>query len=398
MSEKRTAWIDSAPAENQPLPLADLEEIEDDKIFVASYAQLMWWRFIKHRMAVVSGVVFILLYLVAALSEFVAPYNPDANFLDYQLATPSRIRWVDDGRFQRPFVHGVDQTRDPETLRRIYTENPDVKYPVRFFVEGLEYKMWGLFPAKLRLFGIDAEQTERSLGIVQGQGIFVLGTDRDGRDVFSRICYGARVSLTIGLVSVIISLILGVILGGISGYYGGMLDNSIQRLIEFIRSIPEIPLIMALAAALPVDMDIITRYFMVTVLLAFVGWTGLARVVRGRFLSLREEDFVMAARFSGSSEMRIILRHMLPSFMSHIIASLTLAVPGIILSETGLSFIGLGLRAPAISWGVLLQEAQNVRSVALAPWLLLPGAAVVISVLAFNFLGDGIRDAADPYA
>ena len=218
------------------------------------------------------------------------------------------------------------------------------------------------------------------------------------RDLFSASAYGARVSLTIGLVSVIISLVLGIILGGISGYYGGMLDNAIQRLIEFIRSIPEIPLIMALAAALPIDMGVIARYFMVTVLLAFVGWTGLARVVRGRFLSLREEDFVMAARFSGSSEMRIILRHMLPSFMSHIIASLTLAVPGVILAETGLSFIGLGLRAPAISWGVLLQEAQNLRSVALAPWLLLPGAAVVISVLAFNFLGDGIRDAADPYA
>ena len=333
MSEKRSAWIDRDPVEEQPLPLADLEELEEEKLYVASYAQLMWWRFIKHRMAVISGVVFLLLYLVASLSEFIASYNPEANFLDYQLATPSRIRWVVEGRLKRPFVYGVGLTRNPDTMRRFYTENKEVKYPIRFFVEGLEYKMWGLFPAN---------------GV--GQGIFILGTDQVGRDVFSRICYGARVSLTICLVSVIISLGLGIIWGGLSGYYGGMLDNAIQRLIEFIRSIPEIPLIMALAAALPIDMGIIARYFMVTMLLAFVGWTSLARVVRGRFLSsLREDDFVMAAHFSGSSEMRIILRHMLPSFMSHVIASLTLAVPGMILAETGLSFIGLGLSAPAIS-------------------------------------------------
>lgn len=399
MSETRSSWLDRTVEDDELQPALDPEAAEDDRLYVASYLQLMWWRFIKHRMAVISGVVFLLLYFVAALCEFVAPYLPEVNYLDYQLATPSRIRWVHEGRLQRPFVHAVVQTRDPETLRRIYTEDTSVIYPIRFFVKGQEeYKAWGLWPASRHLFGIDAELEERSLGVWTGQGIFLLGTDRDGRDVFSRICYGARVSLTIGLVSVIISLVLGIILGGVSGYYGGTLDNAIQRLIEFIRSIPEIPLIMALAAALPIDMDIIQRYFMVTVLLAFVGWTGLARVVRGRFLSLREEDFVMAARFSGSSEMRIILRHMLPSFMSHIIASLTLAVPGMILSETGLSFIGLGLRAPAISWGVLLQEAQNLRSVALAPWLLLPGAAVVLSVLAFNFLGDGIRDAADPYA
>ena len=366
MSQQEIAWIDRTPDIPEGPPLLEESVAEDEKLFVASYLQLMWWRFIKHRMAVIAGIIFIVLYFIVALCEWVAPYLPETSFIQYQLSTPSRIRWVHEGRLQRPFVYGIKTERDSETLKKIYTEDKEVVYPVRFFVRTEEYEAWGLWSTDRHLFGIDAPIEERSLGVVQGQGLFIL--------------------------------VLGLILGGISGYYGGTLDNAIQRLIEFIRSIPEIPLIMALAAALPIDMDIIVRYFMVTVLLAFVGWTGLARVVRGRFLSLREEDFVMAARFSGSSEIRIILRHMMPSFMSHIIASLTLAVPGMILSETGLSFIGLGLRAPAISWGVLLQEAQNLRSVALAPWLLLPGAAVVISVLAFNFLGDGIRDAADPYA
>jgi peptide/nickel transport system permease protein len=290
----------------------------------------------------------------------------------------------------RPFVYKLQADRDPETLRRIYTEDTSEMYPIRFFTEGPEYKLWNWIPSNIHLYGLGPEAGD--------QGIFLLGVDEGARDLFTRICFGARISLTIGLVSVIISLILGIILGGISGYYGGTPDNIIQRIIEFIRSVPEIPLIMALAAALPADWPVIRLYFGITVLLSFVGWTGLARVVRGRFLSLREEDFVMAARLSGSSEMRVILRHMLPSFTSHIIASLTLSIPGIILAETGLSFIGLGLRPPAISWGVLLQDAQKVKTVALAPWLLIPAIAVVLTVLAFNFLGDGIRDAADPYA
>lgn len=369
----------------------DLEIIEDEDIFVASYSQLMWWRFRKHRMALLSGVVIIILYGIAVFAEFVAPYDPEQSFVQYKFVPPMNIRIIDaEGKLRRPFVYKIIRERDPETLRNIYLEDETTVHPIRLFVKGTEYEMWGRFTSSWHLFGLDVPHEE--------QGVFLLGADRLGRDLFTRLCYGARISLTIGLVSVVLSLVIGILLGGISGFYGGAIDNAIQRVIEFIRSIPEIPLIMALAAALPADWPVVRLYFGVTILLSFVGWTGLARVVRGRFLSMREEDFVMAARFCGSSEMRIILRHMVPSFLSHIIASLTLAIPGIILSETGLSFIGLGLRAPAISWGVLLQEAQNVRSVALAPWVLTPGLAVVLAVLAFNFLGDGIRDAADPYA
>ena len=378
-AQEEAIWAEEAPAS------------AEEKVYVASYWQLMWWRFLRHRMAVISAVLVILLYFIAAFAEFVAPYNPENSFVRYKLAPPTLIHFLDsEGNLRRPFVYRMDRTRDPETLRNIYEEDTSLIYPIRLFVEGPEYKLWGIWTTSTHLFGLDVDREE--------QGIFLMGADRLGRDVFSRMCYGARISLTIGLVSVVVSLVLGIVLGGISGYYGGIADNMIQRTIEFVRSIPEIPLIMGLAAALPADWSVVRLYFGITLVLSLIGWTGLARVVRGRFLSMREEDFVMAARLSGSGEMRIILRHMMPSFLSHIIASLTLAIPAIILAETGLSFIGLGLRAPAISWGVLLQEAQNLRSVALAPWVLMPGLAVIISVLAFNFLGDGIRDAADPYA
>jgi peptide/nickel transport system permease protein len=364
---------------------------EEEKLYVAPYWKLMWWRFRKHRMALISIGVLALFYLVAGFCEFVAPYDPSQYFVKYKLAPPTRIHIRDtEGNFHWPFVYKIIRDRDPDTFRNLYTEDTETRYPIQFFVHGTEYELWGLWKMDLHLFGLPVPHEE--------QGIFLVGADRLGRDLFSRLCYGARISLSIGLVGVFLSLTIGITLGGASGYYGGRIDTFIQRVIELIRTIPNIPLWMALSAALPADWPIVRLYFGITVILSLVGWTWMARVVRGRFLSLREEDFVMAAHLAGSSERRIILRHMVPAFLSYIIAVVTLAIPNMILAETGLSFIGLGLRAPAISWGVLLQEALNVRSLALAPWVFAPAVCVVIAVLAFNFVGDGLRDAADPYA
>jgi peptide/nickel transport system permease protein len=364
---------------------------EDERVFVATQWQLMWWKFRRHKMAMISAGVVFLLYLIAIFCEAAAPYDPEGYFLKYKMAPPSKIRIRDaEGRFHLPFVYKIDRTRDPETLRDLYNEDTTTRYPITFFVRGSEYEMWGLWKSDMHLFGLPVPQDE--------QGIFLLGADRLGRDLFTRMCYGARISLSIGLVGVLLSVTAGIILGGISGYYGGTLDTIIQRMIEFIRTVPNIPLWMALSAAVPKDWPVVRVYFAITVLLSLISWTGMARVVRGRFLALREDDFVLAARLAGANEMRIILRHMLPSFLSHIIASLTLSIPRMVLSETGLSYLGLGLRSPAISWGVLLRDAQNVRSLALTPWVLLPALAVILTVLTFNFVGDGLRDAADPYA
>lgn len=373
---------------NQPGSAAQ-ERADGRQMAIASQWQLMWWRFRRHRLALVGGVILLLLYAIAAFCEFTSPFTPEERNAQYVLCPPQEIRFFDhEGRFHfRPFVYGLK--RDPQAgeWERTYVQDFTQVYPIYFFASGVPYSMWGLFDLDIHLFSAD-----------RGAPLFLFGTDDVGRDLFSRIFYGARISLTIGLIGVALTFFIGILLGGLAGYYSGWVDILVQRAIEILMAIPQLPLWMALSAALPAYWPPLRVYFGVTLILSLMGWTGLARVVRGRFLSMREEDFVVAARLSGTGEIAIIFKHLLPSFLSHIITSATLAVPGMILGETALSFLGIGLRAPVVSWGVLLQKAQNFQAVAMAPWLLLPGLFVVLAVLAFNVVGDGMRDAADPYS
>ncbi|MEJ5022784.1 ABC transporter permease [Ochrobactrum vermis] len=365
----------------------DVMTEEQNRFYRASQLQLMWWKFKKHKLALASAIFLGALYVMIVFVEFLAPYNLHTRNVDFIYAPPQTVRLFDNGNFIGPFVYGRKMTLDMDTLRRVYVDQKDQIEPLRFFCSGDPYKFWGIFSTDLHL-----------VCPAKGGELFLLGADRLGRDVLSRILYGARISLTIGLIGIVISFTLGIVIGGLAGYHGGVFDLIVQRIIEVLQSIPSIPLWMALAAIMPITWSPMLIYLGITAILGLLDWTGLARAVRSKLLSLREEDYVLAAQLMGAKSPRIIRRHLIPGFMSHLIATATMSIPGMILGETALSFLGLGLRAPITSWGILLTEARSVSVIVFYPWLLFPIIPVILVVLAFNFLGDGLRDVADPYS
>ena len=384
MSDELVHYVSRAPFD--PTAIEALTP-EQEQFYMASQWRMMWWRLKRHRVAVFAGIVLIFSYFSILVTEFLAPYDLHSRHTDHIYAPPQGLHLFHEGRFVGPFVYGLTYRLDMENLKRVYTPVTRKPQVIRYFCDGDEYEFWGLFKGRTHLVCPARDGT-----------LFLLGTDRLGRDMASRLLYAGRISLTVGLVGIIISFILGITIGGMAGYFGGWVDSVVQRVIEILRSLPELPLWMALSAALPVTWSPILVFLGITVILGFLDWPGLARAVRSKLLALREEDYCTAAKLMGARPGRIIGRHLLPNFMSHLIASATLSIPSMILGETALSFLGLGLRPPVTSFGVLLTEAQNIEAVALYPWLLLPMLPVVVLVLGFNFLGDGLRDAADPYA
>ena len=363
------------------------EQTEAEKLYAASQWQLMWRKFRDHKLAMIAAWTLAVMYTIALLGSFIAPYDVWDNSRNVY-APPMAIHFIHDGQLVGPYVYGTKVVVDPSTFSRTFSEDETQVYPIHFFVHASEYKWLGLIYTDLHLFGIDSTNDTK---------VFLLGADSLGRDFLSRCILASQISLTIGLVGVFITFIMGCVIGGISGYYGGIVDNILQRFMEFVTSVPTLPMWMALSAAIPVTWNPVQVYFVITIILALRSWTGLSRVVRSKLLQLREEDYVLAAKVAGTTDWKIIQNHLLPGFASVLIVHLTIAIPGMILGETALSFLGLGLRPPTVSWGVLLQDAQNVGSVAIYTWLMVPAILVIVTVLAYNFVGDGLRDAADPY-
>jgi peptide/nickel transport system permease protein len=384
MNDRLAHYVDEAQFDVYE---ADRLTPEQQRYYMAPQWRMMWWKFRRHRVAVIAGFALLFSYASILITEFLAPYALATRNTEYIYAPPQTVRFFREGSLVGPFVYPLQYHLNLETLRREYTSDRTKPQPLRFFCRGDPYMFWGVIPGRLHL-----------ICPAEGGTLFLLGTDRLGRDMASRLLYGGRVSLTVGLIGIAVSFVLGITIGGVAGYFGGWVDSVVQRVIEILKSLPELPLWMALSAALPINWSPILVYFGITIILGLLDWPGLARAVRSKLLALREEDFCTAARLMGASPRRIIGRHLLPNFMSHLIASATLSIPTMILGETALSFLGLGLRPPVTSWGVLLTEAQNIEAVALYPWLMLPMLPVIVTVLGFNFLGDGLRDAADPYS